>query len=86
MAMNVPGLVIGSVFEVTLRNPLASHQISFSDALWWVKNLVYLHCRAHYEYHTEGVIRSKENYQEEFPCGKDFFSQFHARTPTTTIV
>jgi hypothetical protein len=62
--------VIVPVFAVTLLNTSASQRIPFTEALLYVKNLVYFHRMAQYRYHTEATIEYMENYLEEFHCHK----------------
>jgi len=63
--MKALGRVIVPVLAATLLNPSASERIPFPEALLCVKNLVYFHCMAHYQYHTEATMKYVENYLEE---------------------
>jgi hypothetical protein len=53
--------VIVPVLMTTLLNPLASQWIPFPEALWCIKNFVYVHLMAQYRYHTEATIKYREN-------------------------
>jgi len=70
--------VIVSVFVVTLLNPLASQWIPFTEPLLCVKNFVYFHLMAQYQYHADAAIEYMENDLEEFHCHKDDFCRFSA--------
>jgi len=83
--MNAPGRVIDSVFVATLFNPSVSERIPFTEALLCVKNFVYFHLMAQYQYHTEAPIKYMENSLEEFHHHKDVFSQFHASKGTQKV-
>jgi thiaminase len=76
--MKALGRVIVPAFAATLLNPLASQRIPFTEALLCIKNLVYFHLMAQYQYHTEATTEYMENYLEEFHRPKDVFSQFRA--------
>ena len=54
--MKALGRVIVPVFTATLLNPLASQRIPFTEAQVSIKNLVYFHLMAQYEYYTEAMI------------------------------
>jgi len=77
--------VIVPVFAVTLLNPLASQRIPFTEGLLCVKNLVYFHLMALYQYHTEARIEYMQNYLKEFHCQKDVFSRCHATKSTKKV-
>jgi len=62
--INALGQMIVPVFAVTLLYPLASQRIPFTEALLCVKNFVYFHHMAQYEYHTEAMTEYMENYLE----------------------
>jgi hypothetical protein len=49
--------MIVTVTMATLLHPLASQWIPFTEALLCVKNLVYFHHMALYQYHTEATIQ-----------------------------
>jgi hypothetical protein len=84
--MKALGCVIVSVFAATLLNPSASQRIPFTEALLCVKNLVYFHLIAQYQYHTEATIEYMENYLEEFHRQKDVFSRFCASKSTKKVL
>jgi len=50
------GRVIVPVFPATRLNPSTSQRIPFTETLLLVKNLVYFHLMAQYQYHTEATI------------------------------
>jgi len=83
--MNTLGRVIVPVFAATLLNTSASQRIPFTEALLCVKNLVYFHLMAQYQYHTEATIEYMENYLEEFHCHKDVFCRFRASKSTKKV-
>jgi hypothetical protein len=60
------GDVMVPVFVATLSKPWASQRIPFTAALLCIKNLVYFHLMAQYQYLTEATIEYMENYVEEF--------------------
>jgi len=75
--MKAQGCVIVPVFVATLLNHLASLMMPFTEALLWIKNLVYFHLMARYRYHLEARIKYMENLLEWFHYRKDVFSRFH---------
>jgi len=77
--------VIVPVFAATLLNHLASQKIPFTEALLWVKNLVYVHIRAQYQYHTATTIEYMENDMEEFHRRRDDFSSLHTSKSTIKV-
>jgi len=83
--MKALGCVIVPVFAVTLLNPSASQRIPFTEALLCVKNLVYFHLMAQYQYHTEATIEYMENYLEGLHRHKDVFSRFRASKSTKKV-
>jgi len=83
--MNVLRRVIVPASVATLSNCLVSRKIPFTEALLCVKNIVYFHLLAQYQYHTEAMIRYMENYLEEFHCQKDSFSPFCASKSSTKV-
>jgi hypothetical protein len=76
--MKALGYVIVPVFEVTLLNSSASQRISFTEALLYIKNLVYFQFRAQYQDHTEATIEYMENNLQTFHCQKEVFTRFRA--------
>jgi hypothetical protein len=75
--------VVVPVFAASLLNPLASQIIPFSEALLWVKNVVYFHLMA--QYHTEATIKYMENYLEECDSHKDAISRFRTSKSTKMV-
>jgi len=69
--------MIVPVFAATLLNPSASQTVSFTAALWCIKNLAYFHLMAQYQYHTEATIEYIQNHLEEFHCDKNVLSWWH---------
>jgi len=70
--------VIIPLFAPTLSIDSASYRIPFTEALLCVKNIVYFHLMAQYQYHTEATIEYMENHVEEFHRQRDVFSRFRA--------
>jgi hypothetical protein len=84
--MKVLGRVIVPVFAETLLNTSASETIPFTEALLCIKNLVYFHLRAQYQYHTEVTIEYIENYLEQFHRDKDVLNRFRTSKSTKKIL
>jgi len=72
------GCVIVPVFGATLLNPSASQRIPFTEALLWVRNLVYIHLMAQDRYHTDATIEYMENYLDEFHRHNDGINRFRS--------
>jgi hypothetical protein len=77
--------VVVPVFAAPLLNPLASQIIRFSEALLCVKNVVYFHLMAQYNYYTEATIEYMENYLEECDSHKDVISGFRTSKSTKMV-
>lgn len=56
---------------------MARQKILCEEAPFYIKNLLYVHHRARYWYHTEAMIECMEPYLEQFHSLKDASSQFH---------
>jgi len=78
--------VIVPVFVATLLNTFVSRRIPFTAAMLCVKNFVYFHLMALYQYHTEAMIEYMENNLEEFHRQKVVFSRFRASKSTKKIL
>ena len=85
MEMEALGHTIVPVFVATLSDPSVSQRMAFTEALLYVKNLVYFDLMAQYRYHTEATIEYKEKHLEELQFSKEVFSQFWASTSTMKV-
>jgi len=83
--MKALGRVIVPVFVATHSNSLATQRFPFTEALLCVKNLVYFHIKAQFQYHTEATIEYMENYLEEFHHQKDYFGRIHDSQSTKMV-
>jgi hypothetical protein len=77
--------VIISVIAVTLLNTLGSQRIPFTEALLYVKKLLYFHRMAQYRYHTEATIQYVQNNQEECHLNNDVCSRCWASESTKKV-
>jgi len=83
--MKALGRVIFPCFAATILHPLASQRIPFTDALLSIKNIVYFHLIAQYQYHTQAKIEYMEDSLAEIDYHKDVLSRFCASKSTKMV-